>query len=67
MLENYGVFCGVFSKIVKDKALCFLLVKTMGKDFSCTGIGNNTVHRCQNYRPSKLLFCFTWLILHISP
>ena len=38
MFENYGDFCDVFSKMVKDKALCFLLVKAMGKDFSCIGI-----------------------------
>ena len=59
MFENYGDFCDVFSKMVKDKVLCFLLVKAMGKDFSYIGIWNNTVHPYQNYGPSKLPFCFT--------
>ena len=31
-------FWDAYFKIVKDKALCFLLVENMGKDFSCTKI-----------------------------
>ena len=37
VFKNY-VFCDVSLKNVNDKALHFLLVKNMGKDFSCTKI-----------------------------
>ena len=48
-----------FSKNVKDKALCLLLVKNMGKDSSGTGTWSNSGHSCQNCGLPKFLFCFT--------
>ena len=46
-----------FLKNLKDKALNFLLVKNVNKDFSC--IESNTDHTFQNYGSSNLLFRFT--------
>ena len=42
-----------------EKRNIFLLVKIMGKDFSCTKIWSTTDHSSHNYGPSNLVFRFT--------